>query len=126
MPLTAPATVGGPVTLKFYLTDPLQPEWQAGFNPRISLEIDIIDSNDELLLPVASGEWTVCNTVNGANVCTTGPQPVGGNYAVEIPAVTLPAGGLLAQWRTALDTSGLPPAAISGIRVYERYFYLTH
>lgn len=40
--------------------------------------------------------------------------------------VTLPAGGLLAQWRTALDTSGLPPATISGIRVYERYFYLTH
>jgi hypothetical protein len=40
--------------------------------------------------------------------------------------VTLPAGGLLAQWRMALDTSGLPPATISGIRVYERYFYLTH
>lgn len=33
-------------------------------------------------------------------------------------------GQLLANWRTAIDTSGLPPPAISGIRVYERYFYL--
>jgi hypothetical protein len=92
-PLTAATTVGGPVTLKFYLTDPLQPAWQTGFNPRISLEIDVVDSNGELMLAVASGEWTVCNTVSGANVCTTGPQPVGGSYVVEIPAVTLPAGG---------------------------------
>jgi len=37
-------------------------------------------------------------------------------------------GQLLANWRTALDanTIGLPRPAISGIRVYERYFYLTH
>jgi hypothetical protein len=35
-------------------------------------------------------------------------------------------GQLLANWRAALDanTVGLPPLAISGIRVYERYFYL--
>jgi hypothetical protein len=37
-------------------------------------------------------------------------------------------GLLSAQWRAALDanTIGLPPQVISGIRVYERYFYLTH
>jgi hypothetical protein len=37
-------------------------------------------------------------------------------------------GLLQAQWRAALDTNtiGLPPSVISGIRVYERYFYLTH
>ena len=37
-------------------------------------------------------------------------------------------GLLLAQWRAAIDanTIGLPQPAISGIRVYERYFYLTH
>jgi prepilin-type N-terminal cleavage/methylation domain-containing protein len=36
-------------------------------------------------------------------------------------------GLLLAQWRAALDanTLGLPTAAISGIRLYERYFYLS-
>jgi hypothetical protein len=36
-------------------------------------------------------------------------------------------GQLLAQWRAALDanTVGLPPPAISGIRVYERYLYLS-
>ena len=36
-------------------------------------------------------------------------------------------GQLLAQWRAALDanTAGLVPQAISGIRVYERYFYLS-
>jgi hypothetical protein len=36
------------------------------------------------------------------------------------------AGLLVAQWRTALDanTIGLPQPAISGIRLYERYFYL--
>jgi hypothetical protein len=33
-------------------------------------------------------------------------------------------GQLLANWRTTIDTSGLPPTAISGIRVYERFFYL--
>ena len=38
-------------------------------------------------------EFRATNTVNGAKVCTTGPQPVGGSYGVEIPAVTLPAGG---------------------------------
>jgi hypothetical protein len=41
-------------------------------------------------------------------------------------------GLLLAQWRAAIDANaspngiGLPPPVISGVRVYERYFYLTH
>jgi hypothetical protein len=36
-------------------------------------------------------------------------------------------GGLLAAWQLALDTNtSLPRPANSGIRVYERYFYLTH
>jgi hypothetical protein len=36
-------------------------------------------------------------------------------------------GQLRTQWRAALDanTVGLPQPAISGIRVYERYFYLS-
>ncbi len=91
-PLATAVTVGGTVTLKFYLVDPLQAAWAAGFNPRVSLEIDAVDANGDLLVPVASGEWTVCNVVNGSNKCNSGAQPVGGVYTVEIPAVTLPAG----------------------------------
>ena len=36
-------------------------------------------------------------------------------------------GILLSNWRNAIDTNTtLPRSVISGIRVYERYFYLTH
>ena len=34
-------------------------------------------------------------------------------------------GQLLAQWQCVLDASSLPRPAISGIRLYERYFYLS-
>ena len=35
-------------------------------------------------------------------------------------------GGLLSNWRTAIDTNtSLPRPAISGIRLYERYLYLS-
>jgi hypothetical protein len=42
-------------------------------------------------------------------------------------AAAMGPGQLLAQWRTALDANsiGLPQPVISGIRVYERYFYLS-
>jgi serine protease AprX len=107
-PLAAPLTVGGPMTVKFYLTDPVQPAWQTGFNPRISVEVDAIDANGDLLLAVAAGEWAVCNTVNGATVCNTGPQPVGGVYTVNVPAVTLPAGSRISVlvFETAAVASG--------------------
>lgn len=88
-PLTAPLTVGGALTLKFYLTDPAQPAWQPGFNPRLALEIDAIDQNGELLTAVAASEWTVCDA--SAATCNTGPQPVGGVYTLDIPGITLPA-----------------------------------
>jgi hypothetical protein len=91
-PLAAALTVGGPMTLKFYLTDPAQPAWQTGFNPRVDIEVDAVDANGSLLLAVAAGEWAVCNTVNGATVCNAGPQPVGAAYTVDVPAVTIPAG----------------------------------
>src|SRR2546425_5845556 len=91
-PLTAPLTVGGTLSVRFYLIDPAQPLWQTAFNPRLDVEIDAIDANGDLLLAVASGEWTVCNTVNGARVCNAGPQPVGGMYTMQISPVTLPAG----------------------------------
>jgi hypothetical protein len=57
-----------------------------------------------------------------------------GNDQIAALAGTLPdfttgwaPGRLLVQWRAALDanTIGLPRSAISGVRVYERYFYLS-
>lgn len=94
-PLQAPLTVGGSISMRFYLVDPAQPLWQTAFNPRLAVEIDAVDANGELLLAVASGEWTVCNTVNGSLLCNSGPQPVAGTYIMNIPAITLPAGSRL-------------------------------
>ena len=54
------------------------------------------------------------------------------DYGATIPAAgcSTPnwgnAGELRRQWQCALDgTTGLPRQAISGIRLYERYFYLS-
>jgi serine protease AprX len=93
--LQAPLTVGGSLALRFYLVDPAQPLWQSAFNPRVAIEIDAVDANGELLLAVASGEWTVCNTVNGSRVCNCGAQPIGGTYVMDIPPIALPAGSRL-------------------------------
>ena len=92
-PLAAPLTVGGEMTLRFYLTDPVQPVWTTAQNPRLAIEVDAIDAAGELLLAVAAGEWTVCNGT--PRVCNTGPSPVGGTYTMSIPPTTLPAGSRL-------------------------------
>ena len=90
--LAAPLTVGGPASLKFYLVDPLQPAWTAQQSPFMSIEVDAIDDNGDLVLAVAASQWDVCTTVNGVKTCQTGPQPVGGTYTFDVPPVTLPAG----------------------------------
>ncbi|XHR27803.1 MAG: type II secretion system protein J [Chthoniobacteraceae bacterium] len=40
-------------------------------------------------------------------------------------ATTTQPGDLEARWQAALQTSGLPPAALSSIRIYRRWFYLS-
>ena len=99
-------TVGGAVTLKFYLTDPAQPAWQIAQNPRLTMEIDAIDSSGNLVAAVASGEWHVCN--DAGTTCNTGPQPVGGVYTANILAATVPAGLRLSVlvYETAVVASG--------------------
>jgi hypothetical protein len=87
-PLAAPLTVGGTMALRYYLVDPLQPAWSAAQNPRLAIEVDAIDAEGDLLLAVATGEFTVCN----GTTCNAGPSPVGGTYTMNIPPVTLPAG----------------------------------
>ena len=106
-PLAAPLTVGGSLGLKFYLVDPVQPVWLATTNPRLSVEVDAIDANGDLILAVAAGEWTVCSTSGGSTACNSGPQPVGGAYTLQIPPVTLPAGSRISVfvWETAAVTS---------------------
>ena len=91
-PLATPLTIGGPLSVKFYLTDPAQPAWVAAQNPRLDIEIDAVDANGDLLLAVGAGEWKVCDA-NG--VCNTGPQPTAGTYTMSIPGITLPAGSRL-------------------------------
>jgi hypothetical protein len=79
----------------------------------IVVDIAVIDPKSRLLVTNAQ-----LATLNG----TSGVSPV----LVDYTAGMIP-GQLLAQWRTALDTNtiGLRRPAISGIRLYERCFYLS-
>jgi hypothetical protein len=73
----------------------------------------VIDSKTKALVPNA-----MLARLNGSD----GSTPVLVDYSAGMAP-----GQLLAQWRAALDanTIGLPLPAISGIRLYERYFYLS-
>jgi hypothetical protein len=75
------------------------------------VDIAMIDSKSKVLLTDA--QIATFNTAGGANFLsdfTSGMAP----------------GQLRAQWQSKLDAiTGLPRAAISGIRLYERYFYLS-
>jgi hypothetical protein len=79
----------------------------------IVIDIAVIDPRSKLLVTDAQ-----LARLNGAD----GSTPVLVDYAAGMTPGQLPA-----QWRAALDanTVGLPLPAISGIRVYERYMYLS-
>lgn len=80
----------------------------------IVTDIAVIDPKSQVLVTVSQMEQLA-----GTN----------GHTSVLVDYSTgMPPGQLLANWRSTLEanTIGLPPPAISGIRVYERYFYLTH
>jgi hypothetical protein len=84
----------------------------------IVVDIAVIDPKSRALV-------TDCQLarLSGAPPPPSCPQ---GQILVDYTAGMTP-GQLLTQWRAALDanTVGLPPQAISGIRVYERCFYLS-
>jgi serine protease AprX len=92
-PLAAPLTVGGAASFKWYLVDPLQPAWTAAQSPFMTVEIDAIDDNGDLIAPIGAGQFDICAT---AEACYIGPQPVGGVYRLEVPPVTIPAGARIA------------------------------
>jgi len=79
----------------------------------VVVDIAVIDSQSRVLITNAQ-----LARLNGAD----GQPPVLVDFAAGMTS-----GQLLAQWRAALDanTAGLPRPAISGIRVYERYLYLS-
>jgi len=79
----------------------------------IVVDIAVIDPKSKVLVRDAQ-----LARLNGADG--------GGPLLVDYAAGMAP-GELLGQWRAALDanTIGLPLSAVSGIRVYERYLYLS-
>jgi hypothetical protein len=79
----------------------------------VVVDIAVIDPKSRVLVTDAQ-----LARLNGAD----GQPPVLVDHAAGMTP-----GQLLAQWRAALDTNaiGLPRPAISGIRVYERYLYLS-
>ena len=80
--------------------------------------IAVIDPKSKALLDTVDPTGAKLSRLNGAD----GSPPL----LVDFAAGMTP-GQLLTQWRAALDanTVGLPLPAISGIRVYERYLYLS-
>jgi hypothetical protein len=90
----------------------------------IVADIAVIDPKSKVLLMVSQMEQLAGTNGQSSPLIDFGAA---GSPSCPSPQWQLP-GQLLAQWRCALDlnTIGLPRPAISGIRVYERYFYLTH
>jgi len=84
----------------------------------IVADIAVIDPRSKALLDTVDPTGAKLARLNGAD----GSAPV----LVDFAAGMTP-GQLMAQCRSALDanTVGLPPPAVSGIRVYERYLYLS-
>lgn len=92
----------------------------------VVVTIAVIDSKSRAL--VADAQLA---RLNGADGQAQGPALIdwgktGVGYPTQAQWQTTP-GLLMAQWRAALDANavGLPPPAISGIRVYERCMYLS-
>ena len=79
----------------------------------IVVDIAVIDSKSKVLLTDAH-----LASLNGAS----GQPPILVDYTAGLAP-----GQLLTNWRAAIDanTAGLPLSAISGIRLYERYLYLS-
>ena len=93
----------------------------------VVVDIAVIDPKSRLLVTDAQ-----LARLNGADGQSQGPALIdwGNTTCAGCPIQTQwqsTPGLLLAQWRAALDanTIGLPRPAISGIRVYERYLYLS-
>ena len=98
----------------------------------IVVTVAVIDPKSKALLDTVDPTGAKLARLNGADGQGQGPALIdwGNTSCVGCPTQTqwqTTPGLLLAQWRAALDANaiGLPLPAISGIRVYERYLYLS-
>jgi serine protease AprX len=92
-PLTAPVTLGGETVLSFYLVDPTVTAWINTTSPRLTIEIDAIDANGELVAPIGAQEFQVCQGSGAAKTCLVGADaPVKGTYTMYLPPITVPEG----------------------------------
>jgi len=84
----------------------------------IVVDIAVIDPRSKALIDAIDPTGAKLNRLNGADSGT----PLLVDYAAGMTPGQLPT-----QWRAAIEanTIGLPQPALSGIRVYERYFYLS-
>jgi hypothetical protein len=86
----------------------------------IIVNIAVIDPKSKVLVDTVDPTAAKIKRLNGSD----GSPPALVDYA---PGGVMTPGQLLAQWRATLDANavGLPRPAISGIRLYERFFYLS-
>jgi hypothetical protein len=119
-PTPAPTPTAIPTATPLPIATPTPPSLCCHVAPKgmqdvaaVVVVIAVIDPQSKVLVTDAQ-----LAALNGAS----GQPPILVDYAAGMTP-----GQLLAQWRAALDanTAGLVPQAISGIRVYERYLYLS-
>jgi hypothetical protein len=93
----------------------------------IAVVIAVIDPKSKVLLDSVDPTGAKLKRLNGNDGSPALLIDWGNtSYATQQQWQTTP-GLLRARWRSAIDTNsiGLPPPAISGIRVYERVLYLS-
>lgn len=116
-PVATPTPTATPTPLPPAVCCHLSPQ---GMQDVVAIVVDIavIDPKSKALVDTVDPTGAKLKRLNGAD----GSPPLLVDFA---PGMTI--GQLLAQWRAALDanTIGLPQPAVSGIRVYERYMYLS-
>jgi hypothetical protein len=95
----------------------------------IVVAIAVIDPKSKALLDTVDPTGAKLARLNGADGSSPTLIDWGNTTCASCPTQTqwqTTPGLLMAQWRAAIEanTIGLPQPVISGIRVYERYFYL--
>ena len=86
----------------------------------VIVDIAVIDVKSRIL--IADCQLAKLNGAPPPPSCGQPQQQILVDYSADMVP-----GQLLTQWRAAIDSNsiGLPQPVLSGIRLYERYFYLS-